>query len=139
MLRGIQGGALNQYGDAAPPGSQVFSGFLPSTAADVSRGNTGAYLDLETNFTKELLVNGAARFENYTDFGSKLSSKLALRYQPAKEVVFRGAVSTGFRAPSLAQSYYGSRITNFVCQVIRPSTEGIHVVEVLMQSFGEQP
>jgi iron complex outermembrane receptor protein len=109
----IQGGYLTQYGDPAPPGSQVFSGFLPSTAADVSRGNTGAYLDLETDLTKQLLVNGAARFENYTDFGSKLSSKLALRYQPAKEIVFRTAVSTGFRAPSLAQSYYGSRITSF--------------------------
>jgi iron complex outermembrane receptor protein len=109
----VQGGHVNQFGDPAPPGSQVFSGFLPTTAVDVSRGNTGAYLDLETDLTKQLLVNGAARFENYSDFGSKLSSKLALRYQPAKEVVFRGAVSTGFRAPSLAQSYYGSRITNF--------------------------
>ncbi len=109
----IQGGHLNQFGDPAPPGSQVFSGFLPSTVADVSRGNTGGYADLETNLTKELLVNGAVRFEDYTDFGSKLSSKLALRYQPAKQLVLRGAVSTGFRAPSLAQTYYGSRITNF--------------------------
>ena len=109
----IQGGHLTQYGDPAPPGSQVFSGFLPSTAADVSRGNTGAYLDLETDLTKELLVNAAARFENYSDFGSKLSSKLAMRFQPSKQVVFRAAVSTGFRAPSLAQSYYGSRITSF--------------------------
>ena len=109
----IQGGYPTQFGDPAPPGSQVFSGFLPSTAADVSRGNTGAYVDLETDVTKRLLVNGAARFENYSDFGSKLSSKLALRYQPAREVVFRAAVSTGFRAPSLAQSYYGSRITSF--------------------------
>jgi iron complex outermembrane receptor protein len=109
----IQGGYPTQFGDPAPPGSQVFSGFLPTTAADVSRGNTGGYADLETNLTKELLVNGAARFENYTDFGSKVSSKLALRYQPARQLVLRGAVSTGFRAPSLAQSYYGSRITSF--------------------------
>jgi len=109
----IQGGHNTQFGDPAPPGSQVFSGFLPTTEADVSRGNTGGYADLETNLTKELLVNGAVRFENYTDFGSKLSSKLALRYQPARQLVLRGAVSTGFRAPSLAQSYYGSRITSF--------------------------
>jgi iron complex outermembrane receptor protein len=47
---------------------------------DVSRGNTGGYADVETNLTKSCLVNGAVRFEHYTDFGSKLSSKLALRY-----------------------------------------------------------
>lgn len=109
----IQGGHLDQYGDPAPPGSQVFSGFLPSTAADESRGNTGVYVDLETDLTKQLLVNAAARFEDYSDFGSKLSSKLALRLQPAQQFVLRAAVSTGFRAPSLAQSFYGSRITNF--------------------------
>ena len=109
----IQGGHLNQYGDPAPPGSQVFSGFLPTTAADESRNNTGAYVDLETDLTKQLLVNVAARFEDYSDFGSKLSSKVAVRLQPAKEFVLRAAFSTGFRAPSLAQSFYGSRITNF--------------------------
>jgi iron complex outermembrane receptor protein len=109
----IQGGHPNQYGDPAPPGSQVFSGFLPSTAADESRNNTGAYLDLESDLTKQLLVNVAARFEDYSDFGSKLSSKLAVRLQPAKQLVLRAAFSTGFRAPSLAQSFYGSRITNF--------------------------
>jgi iron complex outermembrane receptor protein len=109
----IQGGHLNQFGDPAPPGSQVFSGFLPSTAADESRNNTGAYLDLETDLTKQLLVNAAARFEDYSDFGSKLSSKLAMRFQPATQLVIRAAFSTGFRAPSLAQSFYGSRITNF--------------------------
>ena len=109
----VQGGHPNQYGDPAPPGSQVFSGFLPTTAADVSRGNTGAYVDLETDLSAQLLVNAAARFEDYSDFGSKLSAKLAVRFQPATQFVLRGAFSTGFRAPSLAQSFYGSRITNF--------------------------
>jgi iron complex outermembrane receptor protein len=109
----IQGGHVNQFGDASSPGSQVFSGFLPSTAADESRGNTGAYIDLETDLTKQLLVNAAARFEDYSDFGSQVSSKLAVRFQPATQLVLRGALSTGFRAPALAQSFYGSRITNF--------------------------
>ena len=58
-------------------------------------------------------MNAAARFEDYSDFGSKVSTKLAVRFQPAKQLVLRGAFSTGFRAPSLAQSFYGSRITNF--------------------------
>jgi len=109
----VQGGHLNQYGDPAPPGSQVFSGFLPTTEADESRTNVGAYLDLETDLTRQLLVNAAARFEDYSDFGSKVSTKLALRFQPATQFVLRAAINTGFRAPALAQSFYGSRITNF--------------------------
>jgi iron complex outermembrane receptor protein len=109
----IQGGHPNQYGDLAPPGSQVFSGFLPSTEVDESRDNVGAYIDLETDITRQFLVNGAARYENYSDFGSKLSAKVAMRYQPTTPLVLRASFSTGFRAPSLAQSFYGSRITNF--------------------------
>ena len=109
----IQGGHPNQYGDPAPPGSQVFSGFLPTTEADESRSNVGVYLDLETDLTRQLLVNAAARFEDYSDFGSKVSTKLALRFQPATQFVLRAALNTGFRAPALAQSFYGSRITNF--------------------------
>ncbi len=109
----IQGGNLNRYGEVAPGGSQVFGGFRPSTATDRSRGNGGGYLDLETNLSKQLLVTAAARFENYSDFGSKVSGKAALRFQPSPQVVFRAALSTGFRAPSLAQNYFGSRITNF--------------------------
>ena len=85
----------------------------PSVATDQSRGNAGGYLDLETNLTDQLLVNAAARFENYSDFGSRFSWKGALRYQPARQFVLRTSVSTAFRAPSLAQSFYGSRITNF--------------------------
>src|SRR5688572_9049264 len=109
----IQGGHPNRANDVAPPGSQVFSGFLPATEADESRNNTGVYVDLETDLTRQLLVNAAARFEDYSDFGSKVSTKLALRLQPAEQFVLRAAFSTGFRAPSLAQSFYGSRITNF--------------------------
>lgn len=109
----VQGGHKNQYGEAAPPGSQVFAGFSPSSAADASRSNVSAYAELESDVTNKFLVNVAARFENYSDFGSQLSNKVALRWQPEKQLVFRAAFSTGFRAPSLAQSYYGSTITSF--------------------------
>ena len=109
----INGGNLTQFGDPAPSGSQVFSGFLPSTAVDATRNNLSVYAEAETDLTQKLLANVAARFENYSDFGSQLSTKLALRLQPTPQLVVRGAVSTGFRAPSLAQSNYGSRITSF--------------------------
>jgi iron complex outermembrane receptor protein len=108
----IQGGHPNRNGDPAPPGSQVFSGF--QVTEDEARGNFGAYADLEGNLTREFLANVAARFESYSDFGEKLTGKLALRFQPAEQFVLRGAVSSGFRAPALSQSFYQSTVTNFM-------------------------
>jgi iron complex outermembrane receptor protein len=97
--------------DLAQPGSSVFQGFAPSDASTNNRTNFGGYLDLETNLTDKLLTNAAARFENYSDFGSKVTGKLAARFQPTKQIVFRGAASTGFRAPNLAQSWYSHTTT----------------------------
>ena len=58
-----------------------------------------------------MLAIVAARFENYRDFGSAVTAKAALRFQPNKELVFRGALSTGFRAPGLQQSWYSHTTT----------------------------
>lgn len=98
----------------AQGGSSVFQGFAPSDASRNSRNNIGAYADLETNLSRQLLVNAAGRFERYSDFGSRVTAKVAARYQPSKTVVFRGAASTGFRAPGLAQSWYSHTTTAFV-------------------------
>ncbi|MEW5915038.1 MAG: TonB-dependent receptor, partial [Gemmatimonadota bacterium] len=95
----------------AQPGSSVFQGFAPTDASNNSRTNVGAYVDLETNLRPSTLVNVAARFENYSDFGQKVTAKAALRYQPANQFVVRGAVSTGFRAPGLQQSWYSHTTT----------------------------
>ncbi|MGH7713694.1 MAG: TonB-dependent receptor, partial [Gemmatimonadaceae bacterium] len=97
--------------DVAQPGSSVFQGFAPSDESDNTRTNVGAYVDLETNLSLTTLLNVAGRFENYSDFGQKLTAKAALRYQPTNALVLRGAVSTGFRAPGLQQSWYSHTTT----------------------------
>ena len=108
----IQGGHPNRFDEPAPPGSQVFAGF--EVTEDEARSNFGVYADLEGNLTRAFLANVAARFESYSDFGEKLTGKLALRFQPADEFVLRGAVSSGFRAPALSQIFYQSTVTNFM-------------------------
>jgi len=111
----INGGEQAQDGSGpAPAGSSVFGGFSPQDASDHSRTNIGTYLDLETNLTTQFLVNVAGRFEHYSDFGSNVSGKLALRYQPAKQFVIRGSLSNGFRAPGLSQSYFSHITTSFI-------------------------
>ena len=98
----------------APAGSSVFPGFAPSDASDHSRTNFGAFVDLESQLSSQFLANVAGRFESYSDFGERFNGKLALRFQPTQRFVLRGAASTGFRAPGLAQSYFSHTTTNVI-------------------------
>ncbi len=100
--------------DVAPAGSSVFPGFTPSDASDRHRTNFGIYADAETDLTPQVLVNVATRFESYSDFGERLTGKVALRYQPSQRVTFRAAASTGFRAPGLSQIAFGKVTTNVI-------------------------
>jgi len=101
-------------GKPAPIGSQVFPGFSPKNAQDESRTNEAVYIDLENNLTPVWTIGVAGRFENYSDFGSTGSGKLATRYQFTPGFAIRGAISNGFRAPALAQAFFSSIATNFI-------------------------
>jgi len=101
-------------GKPAAPFSQVFPGFRPEDEADESRTNVGAYVDVEATPVERVLVALAGRVENYSDFGSTADGKIAGRVELVKGVAIRGAAQTGFRAPSLGQSYFSSVATNFV-------------------------
>ncbi|WP_299896039.1 TonB-dependent receptor [uncultured Aquimarina sp.] len=100
-------------GQPRPGGSQGFPGYSPANEVDRSRSNLSLYADAELDITDAFLLAGAARFENYSDFGSTINGKLALRVKATENINFRGSVSSGFRAPSLAQIYYNLRFTDF--------------------------
>ncbi len=55
-----------------------------------------------------LELSGAARFVDFSSFGSNLAYKGGLRFSPIKDATLRGTVSTAFRAPSVAELYLGS-------------------------------
>lgn len=101
------------FGNVLPGGSQVFGGFKPANAVDRNRQAVAAYADVEFNFTNWLLVDAAARYENYSDFGSTFNYKLASRIKVAPDFNVRLAGSTGFRAPSIHQIYYNVTSTLF--------------------------
>ncbi len=92
-------------------GSQSFVGFSLENEVKGKRNSVAAYAD--ANFTfGNLTADVAGRFENYSDFGSTLNGKLALRYEYLKGYSVRGAISTGFRAPSLQQKYFSNSYTD---------------------------
>ena len=120
----IQGGPNN--GKAAPIGAQVFPGFtpgvvpgsaLPGDAVRRGRSNVAGYVDLEANVIRQLVLGAAARAEHYSDFGGTGDFKVSARFEPTHGLAFRAAYSTGFRAPSLGQSWFSSTATNFVAGV----------------------
>jgi iron complex outermembrane receptor protein len=122
-------------GELRPGGSQGFPGYSPANEVKKNRNNVSLYTDAEFDVTKDLLVSTAVRFENYSDFGSTLNGKLAARLKATDNINFRGSLSTGFRAPSLAQVYYNLRFTNFssggATEVILSSNDS-----PVTQSFG---
>lgn len=55
-----------------------------------------------------LELSAAARFVNFSSFGSNLAYKGGLRFSPIKDATLRGTFSTAFRAPSVAELYLGA-------------------------------
>ncbi len=89
-------------------GAQSYPGFTPLDAASHSRSNYSVYVDLATQPVEGLRVDGAARFEHYSDFGDATVGKLTARYDFSPVFALRGTVNNGFRAPTLAEEFYSS-------------------------------
>ncbi len=94
-------------------GSQGFPGFSLADVKAAHRTNLGIYADAELNVTNAWLVDGAVRFEHYSDFGSVFTGKFATRYKLLDNLNIRGSVSTGYRAPSLQQINFSNTLTSF--------------------------
>ena len=102
------------FGKVIPGGSQVFPGYRPSNEVDAFRTSYAGYMDIEFDINENWMVDLAARYENYNDFGSTFTYKVATRIDFTKQFAIRGAFSTGFRAPSLHQINFNATGTQFV-------------------------
>jgi iron complex outermembrane recepter protein len=80
------------------------TGFSPEITSG-SRTSKAAYLELNVPVIKGFEFTASDREDWYSDFGQTNNAKLSFRYQPVNILTFRGAASTGFRAPSLVNEY----------------------------------
>lgn len=94
-------------------GVSGLAGTRPQDAGDYSRDNIAVYVDLEHDITDSVLVQYALRYEDFSDFGSTLNGKIASRYRINSSLALRGAISTGFHAPTPGQSNLRSTTTTF--------------------------
>lgn len=105
------------------PGSSGRPGIAPEDEINVNRRNIGLFVDAESDITDKLLVALAGRYENYSDFGSNLSGKLALRFNPFKNFAIRASINRGFRAPSLQQIFNSQSTSTVQAGVIRQTKQ----------------
>jgi len=105
---------VSLYAQDGPGGTQGFGGIAPESAVDETRDVISFYGDAEWQATDSLLVNGAVRYDDYDGFGDTTNFKLAANLAVSDTVRLRGAVSTGFRAPSMQQLFFNNISTQFI-------------------------
>ena len=84
-------------------GSNGFPGYSPEYSGKYERDMMGVYVDVSTDVSDSLYLQGAMRYEDYSDFGSELVGKVAFKYTLTEDVNIRGSVGNGFRAPTPGQ------------------------------------
>ena len=104
--------AAGPYTDR-PTGSQAGGGLTPQDEADLDRQVLGAYASLSTSFDDIVSTDLAARYEHIEGYGSQFTGKAGARWQFTPAFGLRGALSSNFRAPSLAQIGYESTSTGY--------------------------
>lgn len=124
--------------DTAKIGAQSGPGLTPDDEVDEDRFSWSAYIDLEFDVTEDLLFSVAGRFEDYDDFGDTVNGKAAARYELFPGFAIRGSVSTGFRAPSLAQAFFTGTTTSYGTGGALVRTLSLPVTDPIAQENGAQ-
>ena len=100
----VAGDAASRYKE----GSQSYPGFSLTDAGSHSRNNKAAYINFAMQPIAGWTVDIAGRFEDFSDFGNAKVGKLTSRYDFSPAVALRATYSNGFRAPTLAESFYSA-------------------------------
>ena len=119
-------------------GSNGFNGFNPRTAGSNARDNWAVYVDAEAPFTEQFRLAAAVRHEDFSDFGGTTNWKLTGRYDFTEAFAVRGAVSTGFRAPTPGQANAEQVTTSFIAGALR-DTAVLSPNNAIARFYGAEP
>jgi iron complex outermembrane receptor protein len=86
-------------------------GIDPDSDTSGSRKVKAVFVEFGVPVVKTLDLTFAARYDNYSDFGSTTNPKVSFRWQPAKQFLLRGSYNKGFRAPTLYEIYQPRSLT----------------------------
>ena len=92
-------------------GASGLKGVTSDDAVANARDNVALYVDIEHDVSDAVLLQYAFRYEDFSDFGDTVNGKIAGRVRVSDGFNVRGAVSTGFHAPTPGQASVRTTIT----------------------------
>ncbi len=84
-----------------------------NTLAPVKRDVRAVFSEVLVPITKQLEATFSARYDDYSGFGSTTNPKVALRFAPLSNLLFRGSYGTGFRVPNFNQQFFGVTVSPY--------------------------
>ena len=108
------GGDLRHEKFLITPTANLRAGDIVSNgaaSADASRNTGSAFAEVEVPVTAKLNLIGAARVDKFPGFDAHVSPKLALRFEATPQLMLRGTLEGGFRAPNLTESATSSKFS----------------------------
>ncbi|MCH7343522.1 TonB-dependent receptor [Pelomonas sp. CA6] len=98
-----------EISDVPGPNSRIGNIFGSIQQSDVvaKRSLSAVYAEVSLPFTKSLEAQLAVRHDRYEGGTNSTTPKVALRYQPIKQVLLRASYSEGFKMPSLRDLFGG--------------------------------
>ncbi|MFN3302965.1 MAG: TonB-dependent receptor plug domain-containing protein [Roseateles sp.] len=107
---------LNQISEPVLETGDEVGGSGPVPGVTGSRKVYGLFGEVNMPVLKDVEVNLSGRYDNYKNsFGTSFNSfspKASVRYQPMKDVVLRGSVAKGYRAPTLYENLRPKTVGN---------------------------
>lgn len=120
-------------------GAQAAPGLTPQDEAHLGRDVRSVYADLGADLTKRVFGDVAVRAEDYSDFGSAVTGKIAARVALGGRLALRGAVSSSFRAPNIAQLGFADTSLNFGPNRTLVRTRTLRTDDPIAVALGAQP
>lgn len=91
-----------------------------SVFMDADRKMDAAFLELNAPVLKGLELNGAVRYDKTSGFDGRFSPKLGVRWEALPQLLLRGTVAGGFRAPNIPESMARVGVTGFFNSMVDP-------------------
>lgn len=93
------------------PDDAIVAGTSTAAQQDPTKGHYDVisfFQEVSVPFTEKLTGDFAWRYDEYDTFGKASTWKVGLTYRATEDVMLRGVVATGFRAPNITELYGGN-------------------------------
>ena len=117
----------DQYDSYREAGNVIGSA---GNSAAGNRDRSALFAEVSLPILDNFELNGAVRWDDYSDFGSAVSPSVSARFEATDWLVLRASYNEGFKAPDLTNLYSNrSQSFNNVTDFVRCEAQGIAPAE----------